>query len=121
MLADVVDLATLRSGDARSASYYSILGFMTKCAASFGALSLPILGFVGYQVASGTANGPEELMWLGILYAIGSTALFIVALYLCITWPFTATLHAKVQRIVEKRLARRAETSPQNLDGGAAL
>lgn len=121
MLADVVDLDTLRSGNARPASYYSILGFMTKCAASFGGLSLPILGYIGYQTSRGSVNGPEELMWLGILYAIVPTVLFIVALYLCVTWPLTATLHAKVQRIVGKRLARRAVTSPQNLDEGAAL
>ena len=121
MLADVVDLDTLRSGNARPASYYSILGFMTKCAASFGGLSLPILGFVGYQTARGAVHGPDELMWLGILYAIVPTALFVVALYLSVTWPLTATMHAKVQRIVEKRLARRTAMSPQNLDEGAVL
>jgi len=121
MLADVVDLDTLRSGSARPASYYSILGFMTKCAASFGGLSLPILGYVGYQTAKGSVNGPEELMWLGILYAMVPTVLFIVAFYLSVTWPLTAKLHAKVQRIVEKRLARRTATSPANLEEGAAL
>jgi GPH family glycoside/pentoside/hexuronide:cation symporter len=121
MLADVVDLDTLRSGSARPASYYSILGFMTKCAASFGGLSLPILGYVGYQTAKGSVNGPEELMWLGILYAMVPTILFIVAFYLSVTWPLTAKLHAKVQRIVEKRLARRTATSPANLEEGAAL
>lgn len=106
MLADVVDLDTLRSGSARPASYFSIHGFMTKLAASFGGLSLPILGYIGYQTARGSVNGPEELMWLGILYAIVPTTLFIVALYLSVTWPLTAKLHAKVQRIVGKRLAR---------------
>jgi GPH family glycoside/pentoside/hexuronide:cation symporter len=121
MLADVVDLDTLRSGSARPASYYSILGFMTKCAASFGGLSLPILGYVGYQTARGSVNGPEELMWLGVLYAIVPTALFLVALYLSVTWPLNATLHAKVQRIVEKRLSRRKVMSPQNLEPGTTL
>lgn len=121
MLADVVDLDTLRSGSARPASYYSILGFMTKCAASFGGLSLPILGYVGYQTALGVVNGPDELMWLGILYAIVPTVLFIVALYLSVTWPLNATLHAKVQRLVEKRLSRRKVTSPRNLQPGSTL
>jgi Na+/melibiose symporter-like transporter len=106
MLADVVDLDTLRSGSARPASYYSILGFMTKCAASFGGLSLPVLGYLGYVTTRGAVNGPTELMWLGILYAIVPTALFVVALYLSVTWPLTAKVHAKVQRLVSKRLAR---------------
>ena len=44
MLADVVDLDTVRSGSSRPASYMAILGFMTKCAASFGGLSLSFAG-----------------------------------------------------------------------------
>ena len=41
------------SGAARPASYFAILGFVTKCAASFGGLSLPILAFVGYSTDPG--------------------------------------------------------------------
>ena len=107
MLADVVDLDTLRSGSARPASYFSIHGFMTKCAASFGGLSLPILGYFGYMTTKGSVNGPDELFWLGVLYAIVPTSLFVIAFYLSVTWPLTAKIHAKVQRIVAKRLARR--------------
>jgi Na+/melibiose symporter-like transporter len=121
MLADVVDLDTLRSGNARPASYYSILGFMTKCAVSFGGLSLPILGYIGYQTARGSVNGPDELLWLGVLYAIVPTVLFLIALYMCVTWPLNARLHAKVQRIVEKRMSRRNVTSPRNLQPGTTL
>jgi len=108
MLADVVDLDTVRSGNARPASYFSILGFVTKCAASFGGLSLPILAFVGFSAAEGAVNGPDELMWLGILYAVVPTAVFVVALYLCATWPLNANMHARVQRLVEKRLQKQA-------------
>ncbi len=115
MLADVVDLDTIRSGSARPASYFSILGFMTKCAASFGGLSLPILGYLGYVTTRGAVNGPDELFWLGVLYAIVPTALFGIALYLSITWPLTAEVHGKVQRLVARRMARRervAASSP---------
>lgn len=106
MLADVVDVDTIRSGTARPASYFAIHGFMTKCAASFGGLSLPILGLVGYQTAEGAINGPDQLFWLGILYAIVPTSVFIVAFYLSVTWPLNADVHARVQRIVGKRYAR---------------
>lgn len=111
MLADVVDLDTLRSGVARPASYFSIHGFMTKCAASFGGLSLPILGYFGYVTTRGAVNGPDELFWLGVLYAIVPTALFVVAFYLSVTWPLTAEVHAKVQRIVAKRLKRQEKAA----------
>lgn len=106
MLADVVDVDTIRSGSARPASYFAIHGFMTKCAASFGGLSLPLLGLVGYQTAEGTVNGPDQLLWLGILYAIVPTSVFIVALYLSVTWPLNANIHARVQRIVERRYSQ---------------
>ena len=116
MLADVVDFDTVRSGDSRPASYFAILGFMTKCAASFGGLSLPLLGLVGYSVAKGAINGPSELRWLGILYAIVPTLLFIWALYLCVTWPLTARLHQRLQRLVERKQARYSRSS---MDGAA--
>ncbi len=103
MLADVVDLDTIRSGSARPASYFAILGFITKCAASFGGLSLPILAWVGYSAQAGAENSPEQLMWLGALYGIVPTAVFVFAFYLCVTWPLTDTLHAKVVRILGKR------------------
>ena len=103
MLADVVDLDTVRSGSARPASYFAIHGLMTKCAASFGGLSLPILGFVGYSALEGAVNGPDELRWLGILYAIVPTAVFVIAFYLCITWPLTADIHARLQKLVERK------------------
>jgi len=106
MLADVVDLDTLRTGTARPASYFAILGFVTKCAASFGGLSLPILAFVGYSAASDAVNTEADLLWLGILYGVIPTIVFVYAFYLCSTWPLDDKMHAKVVRIVEKRYAK---------------
>jgi GPH family glycoside/pentoside/hexuronide:cation symporter len=107
MLADVIDLDTLRSGDARTGGYYSIYGFMTKLAHSIGGTSLIALALVGYDTAIGAAHGPTELLWLGVLYAMVPTALFCLALYLCWTWPLTSSKHAQLQRLLETREARR--------------
>ena len=106
MLADVVDIDTARSGDARTGSYYAVLGFMTKCAMSFGGLSLPFLAFVGYDASPGAQNGPDELFWLGVLYAIVPTVAFAVALRLCWTWPLDATRHARLRVLIERRNQR---------------
>ncbi|MEX2488946.1 MAG: MFS transporter [Pseudomonadales bacterium] len=106
MLADVVDVDTVRSGSARPASYFSILGFMTKCAASFGGLSLVMLELVDFNTSAGASHGPDELMWLGILYAIVPTVVFVFAFYLCVTWPLTAPVHARLQKLVERKQAR---------------
>jgi len=108
MMADVIDLDTMQSGDPRAGSYFAILGFMTKVAYSIGGLSLIALAIVGYNTSVGATHSAEELRWLGILYAIVPTISFGLGLYLCWTWPLTAHKHAKLQRILEARQARRA-------------
>ncbi len=108
MLADVIDMDTLKSGEARTGGYYSIYGFMTKLAHSVGGTSLIALSIIGYNTAINASNGPLELLWLGILYAIVPTVLFSLALYLCWTWPLTSSKHAQLQRLLEAREARRA-------------
>jgi Na+/melibiose symporter-like transporter len=113
MLADVVDIDTARSGDARTGSYFAVLGFMTKCAASFGGLSLPILGWVGFDASAQATNGPTELLWLGSLYALVPTSVFGLALYLSWTWPLTPERHARLQALVDARQLRMRTRSPE--------
>jgi Na+/melibiose symporter-like transporter len=108
MVADVVDLDTARTGDARTGSYFAVLGFMTKCAASFGGLSLPLLGLVGYDSAAGAVHGPGELRWLAAMYALVPTAAFAVALRLCWPWPISPERHARLRARIDRRNARLA-------------
>ncbi len=112
MLADVVDLDTIKSGAARPASYFAILGFMTKCAASFGGLSLPILAWVGYETARGVEHTADQLMWLGALYGVVPTVVFIFAFYLCLTWPLDARMHARVESLLKRKIERQSNRSP---------
>jgi len=106
MAADVVDIDTARSGDARAGSYFAAMGFMTKCAASFGGASLTLLALVGYDASPNAVNGPTELLWLGVMYAIVPTIAFAAALYLCWTWPLTRERHARIQALIERRNER---------------
>lgn len=106
MLADVVDLDTLRSGDQRTGSYFAVHGFMTKCAASFGGLSLPLLALAGYSAAPDASNDATALYWLGVVYAIIPTLLFAVAFWLTWTWPLTAHRHRRVRSALGRRLIR---------------
>ena len=66
------------------------------------------------SAAAGADNGPDELIWLGVLYGIVPTAVFVIAFYLCATWPLTDKLHTKVLRIVEKRYARQVSRAGGN-------
>lgn len=107
MLADVIDMDTLKSGEARTGGYYSIYGFMTKLAHSVGGTSLIALALIGYDTTINATNGPYELLWLGILYAIVPTVLFSLALYLCWTWPLTEAKHEQLRRLLEVKESRR--------------
>jgi glycoside/pentoside/hexuronide:cation symporter, GPH family len=117
MMADVIDVDTVRSGDARSGSYFAVLGFTSKLALSVGGASLIMLALVGYDTSIGAVNAPSELLWLGFLYAIVPTLSLLGALYLCWTWPMTAAVHAKVERLLILRGRRSAippsETPPR--------
>jgi len=108
MLADVIDVDTARTGDARTGGYFALHGLMTKIAQSFGGIALVMLSIVGYNTARGASHSGGDLLWLGFLYAIVPTVLFGVACYLCLSWPLTPERHAKLRRVLHKLEARRA-------------
>lgn len=106
MLADVIDVDTFRSGEARTGSYFSIMGFMTKLAHSVGGFALVALSWVGYETAVGASHSPESLLWLSVLYAIVPTVAFAFALYLCWTWPLTQSKQEQMRRLIDRRQKR---------------
>jgi glycoside/pentoside/hexuronide:cation symporter, GPH family len=106
MMADVIDLDTLKSGDARTGGYFAILGFMAKLALSVGGVALIALSWVGYDTGQGAVHDADALQWLAILYAIVPTVAFMFGLYLCWTWPLTRAKHTKLQHLLEKRQNR---------------
>ena len=106
MLADVIDVDTVRTGDARTGGYFSIMGFTSKLAQSVGGFALIALAWVGYSTSIGATHSPVELRWLAVLYAIVPTIAFAAALYLCWTWPLTRERHARLQHLLEIRQAR---------------
>jgi glycoside/pentoside/hexuronide:cation symporter, GPH family len=106
MMADVIDLDTLKSGDARTGGYFAIIGFMGKLALSVGGVALIALSWVGYDTGKGAVHDASALQWLAILYAIVPTIAFMFGLYLCWTWPLTRSKHQKLQRLLETRQNR---------------
>ena len=114
MIADVVDVDTAKTGSARPGSYFAVHGIVTKVAAAAGTgLSLIIAGWVGYQAtrggdAEGLVNGPTELLWLGVLYAIVPTAMFLCALYFAWDYPLTQARHERLALAIQKRTSRLA-------------
>ncbi len=111
MLADVVDIDSARSGDPRPGSYFAVHGIMNKGANALGpGLALPLLAFVDYAPTEGVAatSTASQLWWLGALYALVPTALFMVALYLAWLYPLTQARHARIERLLTRRRLREA-------------
>jgi len=117
MIADVVDVDTAKTRMSRAGSYFAVHGIITKVAGAAGAgLSLMIVDWVGYVArkggdAGGLVNGPDELRWLGVLYAIVPTVLFLGALYLAWTYPLTRERHARLEAAILRRDSRLARAA----------
>ena len=115
MLADIVDVDTARSGDPRPGSYFAVHGIITKFANASGTgAALILLGWVGYVATRGTEaeraiNGPTEILWLGILYAIVPTLFFVFAFALAWTYPLTQARHRRLEAAINRRRTRRSK------------
>jgi len=108
MLADVIDIDFARTRESRAGSYFSVHGIMTKLAQAMGpGLALPVLASAGYSttLAAGATNSEAAILWLGALYAVVPTILFLLALYIAWGYPLTQERH----RRIEERLNRRRQ------------
>lgn len=108
MIADVVDVDTLRSGKARQGLYFATGGVALKLGMALGqGLSLNALSLVDYQPKGGSSA--QALWWLTIFYCIPAAVSFLVALPLVWRYPLTAVRHGRIRARVEARL-RAAES-----------
>ncbi len=109
MLADVIDIDYARSRESRAGSYFSVHGIMTKGAQALGpGLALPILASAGYVTSrSGdVVNSEAAILWLGVLYAVVPTILFLIALGTAWSYPLTMERHARIERRLNRRRQR---------------
>ncbi len=106
MVADVIDLETMKTGSARSAGYISVLGVITKAALSMGGLALLLLSVFDYDTSGKVASAPEGLYWLSFHYTIVPSIALVGALYLCWDWPLDAEQHSRIRRIIARRKSR---------------
>lgn len=107
MIADVVDVDTLRSGKARQGLYYATAGVALKLGMALGqGLSLNALSLVDYQPKGGSSA--QALWWLAVFYCIPAATSFLVALPLVWRYPLTAARHGRIRARVEARLQAQA-------------
>lgn len=96
MIADVVDVDTLRSGNARQGMYYATAGVALKLGMALGqGLSLGALDLVNFQPKGG--SDANALWWVSMYYCIPAAVSFLVALPLVWRYPLTAQRHARIR------------------------
>ncbi len=112
MAGDAVDIDTLKSGEPRTAFYFSFMGAATKTAAAFASfIGLTAISFFGFDptLEAGLApsdGGNTNLALLGIvlLYTVIPCCFYLATL----PWVWTYTLTEERQARIQARLDRKA-------------
>ncbi|NBQ12550.1 MAG: MFS transporter, partial [Gammaproteobacteria bacterium] len=112
MLADVVDVDSMRSGGKRAGTYFALMGMTTKIAIALGTgVSLNVVGLLGFDAAGGVEASTEAgVLALRIVYTMGPVVFFGSALGLIWNYPLTPARHARLRERLARREARRAST-----------
>jgi GPH family glycoside/pentoside/hexuronide:cation symporter len=111
MIADVVDIDTLKTGQARNGLYFAMVGMLGKIGIALGALlgtALPAL--FGFQSAS-VENTPEALFGLLITYAWAPMLLMGLAAPLFWFYPLTEARQRELRAEIDQRAA--LDSGPQ--------
>ncbi len=118
MKADVVDLDRLRSGEDRTALFFSVWSLANKfvLAVSAGAV-LWLLGyFFGFDAKG--ENGPEQIQALRLVFCLLPMPFYFVAFAVVWKYPITEARHQRLIALLERRTERR--TARQARDPSAA-
>jgi Na+/melibiose symporter-like transporter len=109
IMADVVDLDTLKSGESRAAFLFAFLGMVRKSSEALGVgIALPILQWTGFNAQS-ESNSPEALFALLALYCLVPLVLWIVSIAIIMRYPITRERQIRLRAALERRISRRAE------------
>ena len=104
MIADVVDIDTVKTGQARNGLYFAMVGMLGKIGIAFGALvgtTIPTL--FGFQTAN-AVNTPEALFALIVTYAWIPTIIFALAVPFFWFYPLTEHEQEKLRIEIDNRV-----------------
>ena len=102
MLADVVDVDSLKTGGRRAGTFFALNGMIAKISAMLAVwAALRLVDFYGF--IPGTENGETEMLALRFFYCIGCAAFFLPALFLTWFYPLTKEKHAELRKELEEK------------------
>ena len=103
MLADVVDLDSLKTGGRRAGTFFALNGMIAKVSSMLAvwaaARLIDAFGFV-----PGIENSDSAMMALRVFYCIGCAAFFLPALFLTWFYPLTKEKHIELRKDLEEQL-----------------
>ena len=100
MLADVVDLDSLRTGGRRAGTFFALNGMIAKISAMLAVWAAArLVDFFGF--VPGTENGETEMLALRFFYCIGCAVFFLPALFLTWFYPLTKEKHEELRKRLE--------------------
>ncbi|MBG53534.1 MAG: MFS transporter [Rhodobiaceae bacterium] len=106
MLADVVDLDTMRTGEHRTGLLFAFLGMVRKIFEAAGVgIALPFIAFWGFDPQSGTQTDLGVLSII-LMYCLLPLALWLGSLAIIWNFPLTAERHARIRAAYDRRLLR---------------
>ena len=109
MLADVVDVDSLKTGGRRAGTFFALNGMIAKISAMLAVWAAArLVDFFGF--IPGGENGEPEMLALRFFYCIGCAAFFLPALFLTWFYPLTKKKHEELRRELEEQ---NINSSPQ--------
>ena len=102
MLADVVDLDSLKTGGRRAGTFFALNGMIAKVSAMIAVWAAAILAdFSGF--VPGIINSDDAMLALRIYYCLGCAVFFLPALFLTWYYPLTNQKHKELRIELENQ------------------
>jgi Na+/melibiose symporter-like transporter len=110
MAADVIDIDTARTGQARTGVYFAFWGMVNKGAVALGVMAATGLpGLLGYVSNQEGVQNAEALLWS---YGLAPAAGLLISAPIINAWPISRDRQARLRALIERRAARKAPDPP---------
>ncbi|MEQ9519079.1 MAG: MFS transporter [Parvibaculum sp.] len=116
MLADVVDLDTMRTGEHRTGLLFAFLGMVRKIFEAAGVgIALPFIAFMGFNPQS-DAQSDVGVLGIVLMYCLLPLALWLGSLAIIWNFPLTAERHSRIRAAYDRRTVRKQQKAGQPAD-----
>ena len=107
ILADIIDLDTIKNGSQRAGFLFAFLGMIRKIFDAAGLIALPIIAYFSFNPKL-EENTPEALFVVLAMYCLVPLVLWTTATYIVWQYPITPERQARLRAALDRREARQA-------------